>query len=174
MEKLQDFIANLYSVQEKERFEVDTLEKASWVVDKIAQKETLIQKYTRLKTEYLSRINQWYEDNTKGLLADIDNLQEMIRPYAYREVLKIDKKSLKLPQGTIQFRKSEAVQIEDEQALIRWLKENNYESAVNIKESASKTEVKKIIESGIQVPGAVIDIKENYSIITTPIEAFLP
>lgn len=63
--------------------------------------------------------------------------------------------------ATVKFRATEKVEVEDSALAITWLMSKGYDSFIRRKEpEISKTDVKKLIKSGVEVPGAVI-VKEQ-------------
>lgn len=65
----------------------------------------------------------------------------------------------------VSFRKSKAVEIADEWAVLAWLYDNGRQDAIKIKESTvSKEELKKILSAGEKVRGAALIERQNMSI----------
>ena len=63
---------------------------------------------------------------------------------------------LKTPLVSVSYRASQAVEVDDEDALIRWAStDERYEDCLRYKApEVSKTEVKRLIQEGVRVPGA--------------------
>lgn len=65
----------------------------------------------------------------------------------------------------VSFRKSKAVEITDEGAVLAWLRDNGHQDAIKIKEpTVSKEELKKILAAGEKVGGADLIERQNISI----------
>lgn len=66
---------------------------------------------------------------------------------------------------SVSFRKSTSVQVDDQDQLIRWLEQNGYDDCVKYKEpEVSKTEVGKLIKSGMNVPFAHLESKQSMGV----------
>lgn len=65
----------------------------------------------------------------------------------------------------VSFRKSTSVEVEDAALLIRWLEQNGYDGCVKYKEpEVSKTEVGKLLKSGMPVPFAHLENKNSVGV----------
>ena len=66
------------------------------------------------------------------------------------------------PRCAVSVRKSTSVQVDDTEKLVRWLEQNGYDDCVKYKEpEISKTEVGKLIKSGMPVPFAHLENKQS-------------
>lgn len=64
--------------------------------------------------------------------------------------------------ATFSYRKTSHVDVADAAKAVRWLKRNKYTDCFRLKDpEVSKTEVKKLIGSGVKVPGCTV--VEDYS-----------
>ena len=69
------------------------------------------------------------------------------------------------PRCVVSFRKSTSVQVDDTEKLVRWLEQNGYDDCVKYKEpEANKTEVGKLIKSGMPVPFAHLENKQSVGV----------
>lgn len=68
--------------------------------------------------------------------------------------------------ATVTYRSSEVTEIPDEDAAVKWLMDSDYQDLVRIqrKVSVDKTGVKKLIASGVAVPGVTVTKKQNCSL----------
>ena len=68
--------------------------------------------------------------------------------------------------ATVQYRSSEVTEVPDEDAAVKWLMDSDYQDLVRIqrKVSVDKTGVKKLIASGVAVPGVVVTKRQNCSL----------
>lgn len=80
-----------------------------------------------------------------------DELREFLRHI-------LDGEKLKTPRISVSYRTTPAVEIDDEDALIRWAStDERYEDCLRYKApEISKTEVKRLIQEGVAVPGAAL------------------
>ena len=64
--------------------------------------------------------------------------------------------------AVVSYRKSEKTEIFDEATALTWLAKNNHEECIKIKQpELSKTEIKKLIKSGVEVPGVMVKAENN-------------
>ena len=69
------------------------------------------------------------------------------------------------PRCAVSFRKSTSVQVDDQEQLVRWLEQNGYDDCVKYKEpEVSKTEVGKLIKSGMPVPFAHLEERQSMGV----------
>lgn len=67
--------------------------------------------------------------------------------------------------ATFAYRKTSHVEIADSAMAVSWLKSNNYTSCYRVPEpEISKSEVKKLINSGTEVPGCAVIEDRSYSL----------
>lgn len=69
--------------------------------------------------------------------------------------------------ATVKYRASETTDIDDEETAVRYLLDHNYLNAVRVtqpKYCVDKAEAKKLIGSGVAVPGVTINKKNNCSL----------
>lgn len=60
--------------------------------------------------------------------------------------------------ATLCYRKTSKVSVEDEKEAIKWLSENGHKDCYRVLDpEISKTEVKKLLQEGVEVPGAHIE-----------------
>ena len=64
---------------------------------------------------------------------------------------------LKTPRVTVSYRATEAVEITDEQAVMKFAESGHDEILRYKAPEISKTELKKLMQDGIQIPGAVLE-----------------
>lgn len=67
--------------------------------------------------------------------------------------------------AVVSYRKSEKVEVFDEETALSWLAKNNHKECIRIKQpEISKTEVKKLLKSDVGVPGIVLKTENNCSL----------
>lgn len=154
----------------KEEFVVDTLEKAEWAVTKAAESMTKISRADAQRKHYIDLINKRYDEITAPWKTDIEFREEQAGQYLKQQIYAQKKgKSFKLLQGTAKMRDSEVVIVEDEQKVLKYLEEEELTAAFKVEKKVIKKELKKIIESGITIPGCKLQKNSNFTIDLTPI-----
>lgn len=102
-------------------------------------------------------------DEQEALKREIDRLQNRLHHAADKEARLRDflgqilgGEKLKTARISVSYRSTEAVEIEDEEAVRRFAeRDNRYEDILRYKQpEISKTEIKRLIQSGTPVPGA--------------------
>lgn len=66
--------------------------------------------------------------------------------------------------AVVSYRKSEKTEIFDEATAMSWLEKNDHKECIKVKTELSKTEIKKLIKSGVGVPGAMVKAENNCSL----------
>lgn len=163
MTNLDDF---LDSEQEStiEEFVVDNLDKAEWAVRKIASYEDAKKEAEDLAKKRIDQIRAWLESEKATNDKQIEYLSELVRPFAETRLKDAKKRSIKLPCGTIGFRKAAPKVERDEDKLLPWVKVNapdKYETMELIKWGELKKVLKfkgdkAITEDGEVVPGIMV------------------
>lgn len=138
-------------------FYIDSADKASWAGRKIVQAEDRIADQKSVAEEYKHRIDEWFERTIREDQASIEYLRNMIRPFAISEIHNLKKgKTLKYFGVSISMRKlPDKAEILDEGMVIDYCEEY-LPDAVEIRKSLSRTEVKKALLKGYDIPGASI------------------
>ena len=118
----------------------ETLAQMLWAKQKIEENKALVKK----KAEALKAQLQDYERRLNGgLEVYLENRQHDLEMYLGSR-LEGRKGSLKLFHGTASLREDAGrTEVDDEEALIKWLKSNGHEDCVSTKESVAKTNLKK-------------------------------
>lgn len=109
---------------------------------------------------YNEKVNEFREKNVKQNKNTIEYFTNLLQSYA-NNVIKENpkKKSIKLPFGTLQYKKQAAnFSYTDEQSVVKFLENLNLNQYINVttKESLKKTELKKnlvVYEDGIFLDG---------------------
>ncbi len=124
----------------------------------------------------LERQVQLYERFREERLRPIDHqiqfYEEALRTYTMNELADSNKKSIKLPNGTLAVRKQQPVYNYDEDAVMEFLKENELEQYITTKttESLNKKDIKKdfVVNNNNQlvinnqiVPGTSVEFRED-------------
>lgn len=94
------------------------------------------------------------EDNLKERRKAMENRAERLKAYLS---IALGGEKFQTPRCAVTFRKTTAVQIDDQEKLVRWLEQNGYDDCVKYKEpEVSKTELGKLLKAGTPVPFAYI------------------
>jgi phage host-nuclease inhibitor protein Gam len=152
---LADFLGEA-PVPEKEKFEVDTSEKADWALQKAGEAQWLIGKYEAERDVLIARIKKVCDEKTKDAYETVEHMAALLDPWARKESESIKKKTIPLVNGSIKIIPGrESVEITKEGDLLKWLNKEHQE-ALDVKETVSikKAAVKVILEAGEEVPGA--------------------
>lgn len=117
----------------------------------------------------------WVKELTataSAIKAEVDTLMERKKAVESRcESLKrylayiLQGEKFTTPRCAVSFRKSTSVQVDDTKKLVRWLEQNGLDDCVKYKEpEVSKTEVGKLIKSGMPVPFAHLENKQSVGV----------
>ena len=129
-------------IEPEEGFKIDDLDKAEWAVRKIACYETSIKEAEELAKKRLRQIDTWLKGIKEDNERQIKFFEELLRPFAEFKLEGSKKRSMKLPCGTLGFRKSQPKYERDEDKLLAWVKDSSPEHLV-IKESVNWSSLKK-------------------------------
>lgn len=118
----------------------ETLAQMLWAKRKIEENKALVKK----KAEMLKAQLQDYERRLNGgLEVYLENRQHDLEAYLNSR-LEGNKGSLKLFHGTASLKEDVGrTEVDDEEGLIKWLKQGGHADCVSVKESVSKTNLKK-------------------------------
>ena len=112
-------------VEADEGFKIETRDQAEYYTRCLtqAQRENKAVEEAAKKRieEYIERVNAWKEGKLKENANNIERWTGLLRPWAEQELKGSKKKSVKLIEGTLSFRKNDDYQYDDE-ALIAYLK----------------------------------------------------
>jgi phage host-nuclease inhibitor protein Gam len=112
------------------------------------------------------------EERNRPIDHQIAFYEEALRTYTMNELADSNRKSIKLPNGTLAVRKQQPVYNYDEEAVMEFLKENELEQYITTKttESLNKKDIKKdfmvnnnnqlVINNQI-VPGTSVEFRED-------------
>lgn len=139
----------------KEEFTVDSTQKADWAIAKIAQAKKRIDQRKQFVKASKEKLDNWFQKESVQDENAINYLEFKVEPYVREQIQGLKKKSLNLLAGTAGFRKgTEKLELFDEKAVLDYCKEHHPE-ALEVK--VSKSEVKKLLQKGIKVPGATLE-----------------
>lgn len=149
---LKDFMEEIeikeLDIKEENGFRITSDQQASFMIRKLTEareKRDMIIKTAKDERDRLTAIvDLWEEKEIKSSDNNINFLESLLKSYAIEALDGSDKKSLKLPFGTLAFKKQQPKYNYDDAALLAYLKANNEEYiSKKITLSPDKIEIKK-------------------------------
>lgn len=173
-----DDMEQVQQEQEKDSFVVDSMEKADWVLSKIAKCRARMQENEAYAKKQIEKFTTWLDEVNAMENESISYFENVLKPYLESAIVGTKKKSVKLPNGTIGFRRSTNF-VKDDSALLDYIK-SNAPAYVKIKESVDWTGFKNtckvdgnklVTEDGEIVPAVtVMEVNTLYTKINEEIE----
>lgn len=175
-DKLDEYLDEQSGVEEVQRFTVTDNDTADWAIRKIVGYQDKIKEARELVEKRIMQYNKWLDDTTKENERQIAFFEGLLLPFAEKQLQGSKKKSIKLPNGTIGFRKSGANFFRDEQPvtgkdekLTKFVKENAPDYLVvtettawgDFKKTLQVSDGKAITADGEVLPGIVAQDAEN-------------
>ena len=181
-ESLAEYMAGTYDTEisqqeEPQRFVIDTPDKASWALRKIAQMEAKKKAAQEQADAETMRVKTWLAEQTVDCDKQIAWFEFMLRPFAESALQGEKKRSLTLPAGTIGFRSGQPHFDVNEIELLGYIKERA-PGYVKIKESVDWSRFKKemalqpvngkaVTKDGEIIPGIVASDAEDTFYVKT-------
>ena len=135
-------------------------------INKLKEQKEEINKFVDQELERQMRLYQQYrEDRMRPLDNQIAFYEEALRTFAMNEYAETNKKTIKLPNGTLSIRKQPPKYIYNDEEVLSFLKENNLNDYIRVKEEVNKKDLKKVTQinnnnqmmiNGKEVPGVVV------------------
>ena len=135
-------------------------------INKLKEQKEEINKFVDQELERQMRLYQQYrEDRMRPLDNQIAFYEEALRTFAMNEYAETNKKTIKLPNGTLSIRKQPPKYIYNDEQVLSFLKENNLNDYIRVKEEVNKKDLKKAAKitnnnqmmiDGKEVPGVVV------------------
>ena len=135
-------------------------------INKLKEQKEEINKFVDQELERQMRLYQQYrEDRMRPLDNQIAFYEEALRTFAMNEYAETNKKTIKLPNGTLSIRKQPPKYIYNDEEVLSFLKENNLNDYIRVKEEVNKKDLKKatqinnnnqIMINGKEIPGVVV------------------
>lgn len=140
---------------EREQFVIDTKEKASWALRKLAKIKKAMDENKAIADAEIKRTQEWLAKENEYLQQDEDYFINLLNLY-HASVLEEDPKAktIKLPFGTLKARDQQPEYVRDEEKLLLWAKAKRPDM-VKVKESVDWATLKKTV-SAVQ-NGVAID-----------------
>lgn len=145
--------------------QISKLEEEEAEINEVCDKE--INKVTE-------KVNNFRDKRLKVILSRKAYYSDALEKYAIGQLDGTDKKSIKLPYGTLQFRTTNKFEY-DEDKLMTFLKKNEHKEFIEIKESIKKADLKKKIQvnedkvtlDDKEIEGITVSKEKKFSIKTS-------
>ena len=135
-------------------------------INKLKEQKEEINKFVDQELERQMRLYQQYrEDRMRPLDNQIAFYEEALKTFAMNEYAETNRKTIKLPNGTLSIRKQPPKYIYSDEEVLSFLKENNLKDYIRVKEEVNKKDLKKAAKitnnnqmmiDGKEVPGVVV------------------
>jgi hypothetical protein len=163
IEELENF-----NEEAKQRFQVTDLASLNWAMRKLTAIEAKKREIRAMIDGEKERLEMFFERETSGLTESENFFKELVSQYAARKREEDPKfKGEKTPFGKIGFRKVPDKWLYDEELLVAYLEQNQYNELIRTKKEPVKTEIKKVFkvnddgrvfdENGQEVAGITVE-----------------
>lgn len=142
--QLEEYVDAQDEQESARGFVIDSLAKAEWAMRKISWYLRKTKEVQELASKRIAQVQAWADKQEEEYDRQIAVFEAMLQPWAMRELDGAKKRSIKLPQGTLGFRKAQPRFEQDEKALLPWVKESSPEHLV-IRETVNWNELKKLL-----------------------------
>ena len=137
-------------------------------INKLKEQKEEINKFVDQELERQMRLYQQYrEDRMRPLDNQIAFYEEALKTFAMNEYAETNRKTIKLPNGTLSIRKQPPKYIYNDEEVLSFLKENNLNDYIRVKEEVNKKDLKKAtqVNNNNQM---IIDGKEVADVVVVP------
>src|SRR5574344_190561 len=134
-------------------------------INKLKQQKEEINEFVDQEIERQLRLYQEYrEDRMRPLDNQIAFYENALKTFAMNEYAETNKKTIKLPNGTLAIKKQQPKYVYDDEQVLEFLQENNYKDYIRTKAEVNKKDLKKnatvnnnneLVIDGKVVPGVV-------------------
>jgi len=151
-------------VEENEGFAVDDLKKATWAMRKIVEAEVEVKKVKEVAESEMERISTWVEKETEVQKNTIEYMEALLINYYISNKRANAKFKLSTPYGKVSSRKRQPRLSMNDEKVLQYLRENQKDEMIQIKESYNKTELKKMIKV-TELNGKLVVVDENGTLL---------
>ena len=140
-------------------------------INKLKQQKEEINKFVDQEIERQLRLYQQYrEDRIRPLDNQITYYEEALKTFALNEYAENNKKTIKLPNGTLSIKRQQPKYIYDDDQVLEFLQQNKLNDYIRTKAEINKKDLKKnatinnnneLIIDGKVVPGVVVVPQED-------------
>lgn len=172
LDDLFDFLneeeKNAYQISEEPGFTIETTDQANYFARKLREVREQKKEFTDAAEhqiqKYTERVRTWESKSVAPLEYEEQRLINMLEFFATKQLEGSTKKSIKLVEGTLQFRAQQPSIEYNDETLLPYV-EKNIPDAIAIKKSVSKKELKSAVEfknglayyNGQAVPGITVE-----------------
>lgn len=149
--------------QERERFQVDTAEKADWALRKLAKIRRQRQENRRLAGAEIDKVKAWLAAEEERLERDEDYFLGLLADY-HRRVLAEDPKAktVRLPHGRLLMRAQPPEFERDEERLLEWLDARGMAEFVRTKREPDWQRLKPLVAA---TPGGAVVVADTGEVV---------
>ena len=138
---------------EKQPFQVDSLEKAHWASSRYLDAERRILERSQLADHYVRKVYEWQDKANKPDQDSLGYFRMLLQPWVQDRLMGIRSRSLSLPGIRLGLRKKpDRVEVVNPIVALEFC-EAQVPDAVVVKKDLSKTELKKALCFGKEIPG---------------------
>ena len=140
-------------------------------INKLKQQKEEINEFVDQEIERQLRLYQEYrEDRMRPLDDQIAFYENALKTFAMNEYAETNKKTIKLPNGTLAIKKQQPKYVYNDEQVLEFLQENNYKDYIRTKAEVNKKDLKKnaivnnnneLIIDGKVVPGVTVIPQED-------------
>ena len=140
-------------------------------INKLKQQKEEINEFVDQEIERQLRLYQEYrEDRMRPLDNQIAFYENALKTFAMNEYAETNKKTIKLPNGTLAIKKQQPKYIYNDEQVLEFLQENNYKDYIRTKAEVNKKDLKKnaivnnnneLVIDGKVVPGVTVIPQED-------------
>lgn len=157
---------------ENERFAITNDEQANFFLRRLqeirSEKDKIDITCNNEIERFTTKVNNFRAKEMLSLENTENYFCTLLEAYAKKQLEGSKKKSLKLPFGTMSFKKGQRKVIYDDEALTKFIKQNNLNQFIRTKEEINKADLKKALEFNEQDGTASLDGQVVIGITTTP------
>ena len=140
-------------------------------INKLKQQKEEINEFVDQEIERQLRLYQEYrEDRMRPLDNQIAFYENALKTFAMNEYAETNKKTIKLPNGTLAIKKQQPKYVYNDEQVLEFLQENNYKDYIRTKAEVNKKDLKKnaivnnkneLVIDGKVVPGVTVIPQED-------------
>ena len=140
-------------------------------INKLKQQKEEINEFVDQEIERQLRLYQEYrEDRMRPLDNQIAFYENALKTFAMNEYAETNKKTIKLPNGTLAIKKQQPKYVYNDEQVLEFLQENNYNDYIRTKAEVNKKDLKKnavinnnneLVIDGKVVPGVIVVPQED-------------
>lgn len=140
-------------------------------INKLKQQKEEINEFVDQEIERQLRLYQEYrEDRMRPLDNQIAFYENALKTFAMNEYAETNKKTIKLPNGTLAIKKQQPKYVYNDEQVLEFLQENNYKDYIRTKAEVNKKDLKKnaivnnnneLVIDGKVVPGITVIPQED-------------